>query len=165
MIDIKLLRQDPEAFRAALATRSGSYDVDALLAVDEKRRACVYEFEQLRAEQNKTSELIAQKKRAKEDASAELEAMKAVSARLKELDEQAKVADGELESLLLSYPNLPDASVPVGKDETANRCERVWGEKPSFAFEPKGAGLSELRARLLKGDTPLSETWLYRWTP
>lgn len=135
MIDIKLIRDNPDAVRKALADRNAKVDLDEAAALDGARREVVYQFEQLRAEQKKASGEIARLKKAKEDASEAIAAMQQVSGRIKELDEKAKAADIALKDALLVIPNIPDASVPVGADEAANRVERHWGEKPVFDFE------------------------------
>ncbi|MCC6144831.1 MAG: serine--tRNA ligase [Candidatus Hydrogenedentes bacterium] len=137
MLDIKLLRENPEAVRDALAKRGSDYDLDAILAVDQKRRGLVHEMEQLRARQNEASQEIARLKRIKEDATEAIAAMKAVSDEVKALTDQAREAEEELNAALLVLPNLPDTSLPVGRDESANRLERQWGTPPSFSFTPK----------------------------
>ena len=159
MIDIKLLRDQPDVVRDALAKRSAAVDLDAVLATDARRRSLVHETEQLRAEQNRASEDIARLKKAKEDASAAIAAMQDVSRKTKDLGEQVKAIEAELEAQLLDIPNLPDASVPVGRDEKDNPVLRTWGDKPAFDFEAKdhvdlGEGLGILdfeRAAKLSG--------------
>ena len=137
MLDIKLLRQDPEAIIAALAKRGGSFAIEQILEEDVKRRALVHEMEQLRAEQNIASEAIGTAKKAKQDASEAIAAMKTIKDQIAVLEEQVRAVDASLADLLLGIPNLPDESVPVGKDEASNREERKWGEIPTFDFEPK----------------------------
>lgn len=136
MLDIKMVRENLDVLREALARRGSKIDVERLAQLDARRRQALYEVEQLRAEQNRATEEIARLKREKQDAAEAIAAMKAVSSKIKELEEQAKQADVDLESEMLVIPNLPDASVPVG-DETANRLERRWGQPPSFDFAPK----------------------------
>jgi seryl-tRNA synthetase len=137
MLDIKLLRDNPDIVRAALKHRNSTLDIESIIALDKSRREALHEVEQLRAEQNRTSSEIARKKKAKEDASQDLAAMKDVSARIKSLDERAKALDADLRASTLIIPNIPDETVPVGPDESANRLERTWGEIPKFDFEPK----------------------------
>ena len=137
MLDIKLLRQDPEAVTAALAKRGGTFAIDQVLEEDAKRRALVYEMEQLRAEQNVASDAIGAAKKAKQDASEAIAAMKTIKDQIAVLEEQVRDVDAALAELLLGIPNLPDDSLPVGQDEASNRQERVWGEIPTFDFEPK----------------------------
>jgi len=137
MLDIKLLRESPEVVRAALKKRNSPIDLEPLLELDARRRKLLYDMEQLKAEQNKASEEIAQLKRAKKDASKQIAAMKTVSANVKEFAEQVKEVDAELAEQLLGIPNIPDESVPVGPDDSANREERRWGEPPTLDFEPR----------------------------
>jgi len=137
MIDIKFLRENLETLRTSLENRRATVDLDAILTIDSARRTVLHEMEQLRAEQNRASEEIARLKRDKQDATPQMEAMKSVSARIKELDEEVRGADAALLDQLLVIPNLPHASVPVGADESANRLERAWGEPREFDFEPK----------------------------
>ncbi|MBM3288927.1 MAG: serine--tRNA ligase [Candidatus Hydrogenedentes bacterium] len=137
MIDIKFLRDHLDSLRTALANRGASIDLDAILEVDAARRSTLHEMEQLRAEQNRASEDIARLKREKQDASQQLDAMKALSARVKQFDEKVRELDADLQQRMLVIPNVPDASVPVGKDETANREERRWGTPRTFDFAPK----------------------------
>lgn len=149
MLDIKFIRENVELLKTALANRNADIDLDALLAADAARRELIYETEQLRAEQNKASEEIARKKKAKEDASDAIAAMREVSQKAKALQEKAREADEAVRRHVLVIPNIPHDSVPVGRDESANRVERQWGDPPRFDFEPKdhvvlGAGLGIL---------------------
>ena len=137
MIDIKLLRDTPDVVRRALEKRGNPLDLDEILQLDASRRQLLYDLEQLKAEQNRASEEIARLKKAKQDASATIAAMKSVSEKARQLDEQVKQAGAELEAKLLLVPNVPDETVPVGADDSANRVERHWGAPPEFDFEPK----------------------------
>jgi seryl-tRNA synthetase len=137
MIDIKLLRENPDIVRRALENRGNPLDLDEILQFDASRRQLLYDLEQLKAEQNRASEEIARLKKAKQDASATIAAMKSVSEKARQLDEQVKQAEAELEARLLLVPNVPDKTVPVGADDSANRVERHWGTPPEFDFEPK----------------------------
>jgi seryl-tRNA synthetase len=94
-------------------------------------------MEQLRAEQNVASEAIGAAKKAKQDASEAIAAMKTIKDRIAVLEEQVRTADTMLSDLLLGIPNLPDESLPAGTDEASNREERKWGEVPQFDFEAK----------------------------
>lgn len=137
MLDIKLLREDLATLKTALANRNAKVELEPLVELDERRRQTLFEMEQLRAEQNRASEEIARRKKAKEDASEAIAAMREVSSRVKALEEQVREADESLQAALMLIPNVPDGTVPVGPDESANRVERTWGEPPSFDFEPK----------------------------
>lgn len=137
MIDIKILREDPERIHAAMAKRNAAIDLDAILAVDGERRAALHALEQLRAEQNRAGEEIARLKKAKEDASEMIAAMTAIKAQSADLEEAARAHDAALHEALLSVPNLPDDSVPQGHSEADNREEKRWGTPRQFDFEPK----------------------------
>jgi len=137
MFDIKLIRENPEAVRAALETRGAVVDIDVVLAADAERRTLIHSMEQLRAEQNKASGEIAAKKRSGEDATALLAAMKELSDTIKGHDEEVRRVDERMVDFMLTIPNLPHESVPVGRDETHNRVERTWGTPREFAFTPK----------------------------
>jgi len=137
MIDIKLVRETPEVLRQALENRRNPLDLEAILATDAARRKALYDMEQLKAEQNRASEEIARLKKAKQDAAESIAAMRGVSDRVKQLEEQVRDLDDQLQNQLLLVPNVPDESVPVGPDDSANRVERVWGNVPQLDFEPK----------------------------
>jgi seryl-tRNA synthetase len=137
MFDIRLLRSEPDTVKAAMAKRRADVDVDALLEIDGKRRAAIYELEQLRARQNKAGESIAACKKAGTNADDVIAEMKSIKDQMALLEEQARQVDETLQAALLTLPNIPDASVPDGADESANRVERTWGEPPTFTFEPK----------------------------
>jgi seryl-tRNA synthetase len=135
MLDIKLIREDPEPFRQALARRGLAERVDELLAADERRRERTQRVEALRAEQNRASKAIG---RASGDEKQTLIAEVAkVSAELKELEPEHAEAETALTLLLASTPNLPHPSAPDGfTDEDAVEVRRL-GDPPRFDFEPK----------------------------
>lgn len=137
MFDIRLIRENAEGVAARLSARGGAVDISAVLEADAERRKLIHAMEQLRAEQNKASGEIAKKKKAGEDASDVLAAMKDIAELVKKLDEDVRRVDERTEQLLLALPNLPHESVPVGKDEHDNRLERTWGTPREFAFTPK----------------------------
>jgi seryl-tRNA synthetase len=135
MLDIKLIREDPEPFRTALARRDLAGRVDELLAADERRRDLTQRVEALRAEQNRASKAIGG---AQGDEKQQLIADVAkVSAELKELEPELSEAETELTLLLAATPNLPHPSAPDGfTDEDAVEIRR-HGEPPVFGFDPK----------------------------
>jgi seryl-tRNA synthetase len=135
MLDIKLIREDPEPFRQALVRRGLAERVDELLAADERRRELTQRVEALRAEQNRASKAIG---RASGDEKQALIAEVAkVSAELKELEPELAEAETALTLLLASTPNLPHPSAPDGfTDEDAVEVRRL-GDPPRFDFEPK----------------------------
>jgi seryl-tRNA synthetase len=139
MIDIKRLRQEPDAVRAALGRRlDSSLDaaVSDLLALDAERRALLTRVETLKAQRNSASDEVARRKKAGQPADELLAALKSSSEEVKSLDAQVRTIDERLEHELLRVPNLPHAGVPDG-EASANRVVRTWGEAPSFSFEPR----------------------------
>lgn len=137
MLDVKFIRSEPEKVRQALINRNADTSVlDKFLEVDEQRRKLLYEVEQLKAERNTVSEHIAQMKREEKDASAEMERMREVSQRIKQMDADVAEIESKLSDMLLNIPNVPHESVPVGKDESDNQIVRYWGEPRKFDFEP-----------------------------
>ncbi|NLG78591.1 MAG: serine--tRNA ligase [Firmicutes bacterium] len=138
MLDIKLLRQNPETVRDALARRGEDDAVlDEVLAADEERRKLIYEVEQLKKRRNEVSDDIARMKKDGRDASAAILEMREVSAKIKEMDGAVRALDEKLAALLLAIPNIPHPSVPLGKDESENVEVRRWGTPRQFDFEPK----------------------------
>lgn len=139
MLDIRLLREDPDGVRERLKTRGGdSWTlVDEVLACDEKRRAGETERQRLQGERNRISKDIGIKKKNGEDTTAIEAEVRGIGDEIKRIGEEADAADARQRELLLNIPNLPHAACPVGADETANPVVRTWGEKPVFSgFEP-----------------------------
>jgi len=136
MLDSRFVRENVQDVREALKKRGYEFPLQEFLAIDEKRMALLRETEELRNRRNVVSEEIGRKKREKADASAELEDMRVVSDRIKTLDDQLKAVEDETKGLLLTIPNIPHESVPIGKDETDNAEVRRWGEPGKFNFEP-----------------------------
>ena len=139
MIDIRLLRQDPEAFRAALARRldpSLEPAAQELLALDGRWREAVSRSEGLKARRNAMSEEVARRKKARVSADDLLSELKVSGEEAKRLDAEVRLVEGELDALLLNLPNLLLADVPDG-DASGNRVSRRWGELPGFDFTPR----------------------------
>jgi seryl-tRNA synthetase len=137
MLAREYLRENADAYQAALKSRGSSADIDRFLTLDAERRRTIAEVETLKNQRNVASQEIASLKKNKQDASAQIEAMKRVGDEIKQLDERLASIEDELRALELEFPNVPHESVPVGADESANRQERTWGEKPAFDFTPK----------------------------
>ncbi len=135
MLDLKRILADLDGVRAALAARGADVDLDRLVALDERRRKTIAEVEALKAERNESSRKIGQMLKAGEDAGPLRERMREVGERIRALDEELRGIEGEIRDLLLTIPNVPHESCPVGPDESANRVERTWGEPRSFDFE------------------------------
>ncbi|MBV8517993.1 MAG: serine--tRNA ligase [Acidobacteria bacterium] len=137
MLAREYLREHADDYRRALSNRGASVDLDRYLALEAERRRVIAQVEQLKAQRNAASAEIATLKKNKQDASAQIEAMKRVGDDVIKLEEQRAQVEGELFQLERGFPNVPHESVPVGPDESANRVERTWGDRPSFAFTPK----------------------------
>ncbi len=137
MLSRDYLRESTEAYRQALRNRGASVDIERFLEIDAERRRVIVEVEHLKNQKNVASQEIARFKKEKQDASSQIDAMKQLGERIKELDVRQAEIESELHDLEMIFPNAPDASVPVGPDERANRVERVWGTPPKFDFEPK----------------------------
>jgi seryl-tRNA synthetase len=139
MLDPALIRDHFDDIRARLETRGGGTReaVERLAALDKERRALLPTLENLKRDRNQAGEQIAKAKRAGEDASALLEANKARAEEIKGLDASLEKIEAERQQLLLRLPNVPHASVPVGKSADDNQVVRQHGEPPKFDFEPK----------------------------
>jgi len=137
MIDIKWIREDRDGLAEALAKRGSKLDLNELAELEQARRSLLHEMEQLKAEQNKANLAIAEAKKAKQDASEAIAAMREVGAKAKALEEKVREAETALRDSMLTLPNIPAEDVPVGADESANRVERTWGDPPTFDFEVK----------------------------
>jgi seryl-tRNA synthetase len=137
MLSREYLRENADHYRTALKNRGARADIDRFIELDAERRKTIARVETLKNQRNVASQEIAQLKKNKQDASTQIEAMKRVGDDIKQLDERLNAIEDELRNLELEFPNVPDQSVPVGADETTNRIERTWGEKPKFKFTPK----------------------------
>jgi seryl-tRNA synthetase len=140
MLDLRLIRQEPEQVRAGLAARGASDRTDEvvgrIIGLDEERRTLIAEGDALKARRNTVSQQVGERKRRGEDAEDVIAEMKTVGERIREIDTRLREIEGEIETLLLHTPNLPHASVQPGGEE-ANQVIRSWGEKGSFSFEPR----------------------------
>ena len=137
MLDIRLLRENPEAVERGLQDRGGAELVREIVAKDAERRRLIAEVEALKAERNRASEAIGHAKRRGENPEAVMARMREVGDRIKDLDAQVKQVDEQVEALLLQLPNLPHPSVPPGTTEDENVEIRRWGEPRQFGFDPK----------------------------
>jgi seryl-tRNA synthetase len=142
VLDLKLLRENPDLVREKLATRNGSYDIQPLLQLDEQRRSLEQERSRLQARGNEIGKLVGQKmKSASKPDAAEIQTLKdegnQVKAKLSDLEPQEKELKVQIEARLLELPNLPSDTTPIGKDETENVEVRRWGDE----YKPQHPGL------------------------
>jgi seryl-tRNA synthetase len=180
VLDLKRIRQDPEAVRAALARRGAGAagGLDRAIELDERRRALIPELEQLRARRNAAADAIAQAKRAGEDAAGAIAEQRELGAQEKELAQRLATVEEDLDAALLPLPNLPDPTAAPGPED---ELVRVVGEVrlggSDSPFEPRdhlqlagpsidmdhAARLSGARFAYLKGDLVMVELALVRW--
>jgi seryl-tRNA synthetase len=138
MLDIKYLRANFEEVKEKLSHRGEDLgDFSKFEELDQKRRELISKVEVFKSKRNEVSGQIAVLKREKQDADHLIKEMREVGDRVKEMDDELREVEAELETLMLSIPNIPHESVPVGETEDDNLLHREWGETPAFAFEPK----------------------------
>jgi seryl-tRNA synthetase len=137
MHDLNYFREHLDVFAAMANKRGVTLDLDAFRALDKERRELITATEQLKAQRNKASEEIARLKKEKQNADALLAEMKQVSERIKQGDEGIALLDATQRELLLTIPNIPHSSVPVGHSAADNVEVRRWGAPPKFDFAPK----------------------------
>jgi seryl-tRNA synthetase len=166
MLDINFIREHPEVVKSALVALNAEAPVDAVLALDARRREILQQAETLRAERNAASKEIG---RSRDPATrqVQIEAMRAVGDQIQALEEELKAVEADLYAAMLQVPNLPGPGVPVGPDDSHNIVIRQEGEPRSLGFEPvphwdlgpaldildfeRGVKLSGTRFYLLKG--------------
>lgn len=135
MLDIKFIRDNVDLMKEAIRKKAVALDLDELLKVDTERLTILGQVEALRAKQNAASDEVA--KAAPEARTKLIEGMTNLKNELKGKEDELAAAMKRWQKLMLQVPNIPDVSVPEGKDETENKEVAVWGEKPKFAFPPK----------------------------
>ncbi|MDU2242248.1 MAG: serine--tRNA ligase [Paenibacillus sp.] len=138
MLDVKIMRNEYARVEEALKNRGKSLDlISGFAPLDEKRRVLLQESEALKNRRNTVSAEVAQRKKNKENADELIVEMREVGDRIKELDEEVRTLESKIDELMLSIPNLPHASVPVGASEEENVEVRRWSEPRKFEFTPK----------------------------
>ena len=137
MLAVKFVVENADLVKAAMKTRSGEYDVDIVLELDRQRREILKEVEALKAERNRESAQVAALKKEKKDASEIIARMKTVGEKIKALDDELGPVESGLRMAMLSIPNIPDKTVPIGKDDTENVEIRKFMEPTKFDFTPK----------------------------
>jgi seryl-tRNA synthetase len=179
MLDLKLIRSDPERVKAALARRGAAEGVDALLALDARRRELLPEIEGAQAERKALSKQIGEARKRGEDAAESMATVQGLKQRIEDGKAELERVEAELEQVAAALPNLPDPDAPDGMSEEDAVVLREVGERPSFDFEPRdhleigtalgliemesAARLSGSRFAYLKGDLVLLELALVRY--
>ena len=137
MLDIKLLRSEPEKIKAALKNRANDLDIEPAIELDAKRREILATVEQMKAKQNEITKQIPAMKKAGENTDAIFAEMKELSGEIKELDTQVAEIDEKLRDFMLRIPNIPSDKAPIGTDDSDNVEVRRWSEPRNFDFEAK----------------------------
>lgn len=139
MLDIRVIRENPEKVKAAMKSRNKDMDaqVDRVLQIDAARRELMGKADALKAEQNAASKEIPRIKKEGGDISEIMSRMNEIKESVKKLDAELADLDAAQKSIMYEFPNIPHESVPVGKDDSENVEVRRWGEPTKFDFEPK----------------------------
>src|SRR5579871_5907929 len=137
MLELGFVREHPEALEKMARDRGITLDLAPFREIDTERRRLITHTDQLKAERNKASDEIASAKKSGADVSGILAKMKDVSEQIKKDDELVAVLDEKLRQFLLTIPNIPHSSVPIGKGAADNVEARRWGAAPKFDFKPR----------------------------
>ena len=134
MLDLKFIRENPEAVKQGIKNKNEKDRVDEILSLDEKRRSLIAKTDELKAKRNQVSQQVGQMKKSGQDASGIIAEMKMVSDEITLLDSQLKEVEANLEDILMYVPNMPHESVPVGKSAEDNKEMRQWMPE-GFSFK------------------------------
>lgn len=137
MIDIKIVRENPEFIKSMLRRRGVELPVDRLIEMDKERRELIKVEQQLRHRRNIVAEEIAKLKKQGLDVATKVQEMRKVSEEIERLDSKISELESSIRSIMMRIPNIPHESVPDGKDENDNVVIREWGKIPEFNFKPK----------------------------
>jgi len=135
MLDSKLIKENPKIIQDMLNSRNIEFDLDGLIDVDKQRREFIQKTDELRKKKNQVALEISQKKKSGEDATTILDEMKNVSKELSSLELSQEEIGKKYSQLALTIPNLVHQSVPIGKDDSANKEIKKWGKIPTFDFK------------------------------
>ena len=137
MLDIRFVRENPEAVVAAMKSREAKVELTEFLTWEQERRRLIAQVEEMKATRNRESEEVARIKKAKGDAVPLIERMRALGEEIAACDDKLRTLEGRMQQFLLTIPNMPHASVPRGADESCNVEVRRSGQPPEFDFAPK----------------------------
>ncbi len=138
MLDLKWVRENPQLVAEGAAKKNVDVDVERLLFLDTQRRELVTRTEEFKKQRNDLSAQVGKLLKTGEDAEPIKEQVRTLGDNITSTDAKITSVDADIRDILLNIPNIPHESVPVGRDETANRVLREWGTKPSFTFTPRG---------------------------
>ncbi len=137
MLDIKILRTEPDKIREALKNRNSDLDITPAIELDLKRRELLGKVEQMKAKQNEITKQIPAMKKAGENTDAIFAEMKELSGEIKDLDTEVSDIDAKLRDFMLRIPNIPSAKSPIGVDDSQNKEVRKWSVPREFDFDAK----------------------------
>lgn len=139
MLDIRLFREKADFLKERLATRGGDFSalVDEVLSIDEQRRAAETERQRLQGDRNRISKEIGIAKKKGEDTSAIETEVRGIGERIDQIGKEADALEVKQKDIVLGIPNLPHDACPIGESAEQNPEVRVWGDKPSYGFQPK----------------------------
>ena len=137
MLDIKLLRTQPEIIVNAMATRNITLDIEVFFNLEEKRKKIQQLVEDLRAQRNSQSKKIGELKTQQKNTDSLMESVTDINQQLKEYEQELQEIQAQLHDYISAIPNIPHSSVPAGSNEEDNQLVRQWGEPASFEFIPK----------------------------
>ena len=176
MIDIELVRKHPEVLNEAADKRGEKIEIEKIRKLDVDRRAIITKIDELRAHRNEVSRNLGNSKEKSKDL---IQSMRNVGTEIKEMESREKDVSDKLQDFLMNFPNIPEATCPVGADENANTVREIIGDLPSFEFAPKahwdigehlgivdlkgGVKLSQTRFYVLKGQGAKLQRALISW--
>lgn len=137
MLDMKFIRENPELVKEGVRLKNETVDIDDLLRKDEQRRKIIFEVEKLKNQRNENSKAVAVAKKERKDASGLIEQTKALSVKIKDLDDELTQLELKINEVQSWVPNMPHSSTPRGQNAVDNVVIREWGDKPGFDFNLK----------------------------
>lgn len=177
MLDIKFIRENPDLIKEAVRKKHLSFDVDALITLEEKRKEALTAFETIRAKQNELSAAVA--KASSDERAGLIESLKPIKEEVQVKEEVVRTIMKDWQGMMLEVPNVPDVSVPEGASDEENQEHKVVGQKPEFSFVPKdhielmeslnmvdferGSKVAGFRGYFLKNDAVLLQFALWQY--
>ncbi|MFL6338538.1 MAG: serine--tRNA ligase, partial [Nitrososphaeraceae archaeon] len=137
MLDLKILKENPQIIKDMLEKRKLNFPINELIAFDKRRRELIAEMQQIKHKKNTISNCIALKKKNNVDMTAELEEMKAIGREILSLEEEKTTVESKFKDLMMMLPNLVDKSVPIGNDETDNLVIKQKEIDKKLRFKPR----------------------------
>lgn len=135
MLDIRFIRENPDAVKKGILAKNEKGDIDLILSKDDKRRSLIYKVEELKKKRNENSKLVSIYMKEKKDASELIQLTKTISDEIKLIDSEIAELDQSIFEALIRIPNMPHPTTPIGKDSSENVEVKVWGDIPEFDFK------------------------------